>query len=260
MNARDRVAPWCRARPPANVAVSAAPPVLVEGLCKAYTRGDSTTMVLQGVDLRVERGECLFLMGPSGSGKSTLLAILGCILSPDSGQVRILGENLGLLDARRRTLLRRHRIGFVFQRFQLLRGLTALHNVAVPLELCGVPPATALARAERLLEQVGLRDRAAALPAQLSAGQCQRVALARALAVEPELILADEPTANLDERNGLEAMRLLRELAVSQGRTLIVVTHDVRILPFADRILRLEQGRLCPWAGERAACEEPAGG
>lgn len=236
-----------------QVAVAGAPPVLVQGLCKAYARGGSTTTVLQGVDLRIERGECVFLMGPSGSGKSTLLAILGCILSPDAGLVRILGENLGLLDARRRTLLRRHRIGFVFQRFQLLRGLSALHNVAVPLELCGVPSATALARAERLLDQVGLKARAHALPAQLSAGQCQRVALARALAVEPELILADEPTANLDERTGLDAMCLLRELVASHGKTLVVVTHDVRILPFADRMFRLEHGRLWPCDAPQAA-------
>jgi len=231
----------------AETAVSAAPPVVVEGLCKQYARGGIATPVLRGVDLRVERGECVFLTGPSGSGKSTLLAILGCILTPDAGVVRILGENLGLLDAHRRTLLRRQRIGFVFQRFQLLRGLTALHNVAVPLQLCGVPPATALVRAMRLLEQVGLRERAHAFPSQLSAGQCQRVALARALAVEPELILADEPTANLDEHHGLEAMRLLRELAAARGRTLVVVTHDVRILPFADRVFRLEHGRLQPW-------------
>ncbi len=243
-----------------DVACTAAPPVLVEGLYKQYARGGVAASVLRGLDLRVERGECVFLTGPSGSGKSTLLAILGCILSPDAGVVRILGENLALLDARHRTLLRRHRVGFVFQRFQLLRGLTAVQNVAVPLQLCGVPQATALARAKRLLEKVGLGDRAHAVPAQLSTGQCQRVALARAIAAEPELILADEPTANLDEQNGLEAMGLLRELAVSHGATLVVVTHDARILPFADQIYRLEHGRLWPSGGGCAARASMAGG
>lgn len=242
-----------------DVACTAAPPVLVEGLCKQYARGGTATSVLRDLDLRIERGECVVLTGPSGSGKSTLLAILGCILSPDAGVARILGENLALLDATRRTLLRRHRIGFVFQRFQLLRGLTAIQNVAVPLQLCGVPQTTALARAERLLQQMGLGNRAHALPAQLSTGQCQRVAIARAIASEPELILADEPTANLDEQNGLEAMGLLRERVVSQGRTLVVVTHDVRILPYADRVYRLEHGRLWPCGGGSAARLSVAG-
>lgn len=242
-----------------QVACSTAPPVLVEGLCKQYARGGTATSVLRGLDLRIERGECVFLTGPSGSGKSTLLAILGCILSPDAGVARILGENLALLDAHRRTLLRRHRIGFVFQRFQLLRGLTAIQNVAVPLQLCGVAQATALARAKRLLEQVGLGDRAHAFPSQLSTGQCQRVAIARAIVAEPDLILADEPTANLDEQNGQEAMSLLRELVVSQQKTLVVVTHDVRILQYADRIYRLEHGRLWPCGGGSAACASVAG-
>ncbi|MEX0712920.1 MAG: ABC transporter ATP-binding protein, partial [Pirellulales bacterium] len=174
------------------------PPVAVHNVHKTYRRGAVATPVLQGVNLVVGRGRCVLLTGPSGSGKSTLLSILGTMLSPDQGSVRIAGHDLGRLDTAARTRLRRELIGFVFQRFELLRGLSALDNVAVPLALRRMPQRAAQKRAAEALAAVGLADKLHSHPRHLSAGQCQRVALARALAGEPELILADEPTASLD--------------------------------------------------------------
>lgn len=214
------------------------------GVRKSFRQGTTVTQVLQDVELAIPRGQCAFLVGPSGSGKSTLLSILGCLATPDVGEVRILGQDLAALDTRGRALLRRDRIGFVFQRFYLLRGLSVLDNVRVPLTLRGDAPARAMARAKDLLAAVGLADKLSADPRRLSAGQCQRVALARALSCDPELILADEPTASLDAANGQTAMELLRDLVRREGKTAIVVTHDDRIFPFADRILHLESGRI----------------
>jgi putative ABC transport system ATP-binding protein len=220
------------------------PPVAVHDVHKTYRRGGIATPVLQGVNLVVGHGRCAVLTGPSGSGKSTLLSILGTMLSPDQGSVRIAGHDLGRLDAAARTRLRRELIGFVFQRFELLRGLSALDNVAVPLALRRMPQRAAQKRAAEALAAVGLADKLHSHPRHLSAGQCQRVALARALAGEPELILADEPTASLDEQHGLELMGLLRRLTAEQGRTAVIVTHDPRILRFADVVYRLAHGRL----------------
>lgn len=211
---------------------------------KAYRRSANTTSVLDGIDLSIRHGECVFLAGPSGSGKTTLLSIIGCILSADSGSVEILGHDLDNLDSERRTALRRDLIGFIFQRFHLIRGLTALHNVCVPLALRGISRRAACQRAMALLETVGLADQAQSHPSKLSAGQCQRVAMARALIGSPQLILADEPTASLDARNGQEIMTLLKHLTTHEGRTAVVVTHDQRIFSFADRILWLENGRI----------------
>jgi len=218
-------------------------PIIARRVHKAYRRGRTQSPVLLGVDLTVERGECVFLAGPSGSGKTTLLSILGCILTPDEGEVRILGHDPAALDDRGRAALRRDSLGFVFQRFQLVRGLTARDNVAVPLSLQGHDVRSARRRANELLDRVGLCAQAGNTPDRLSTGQCQRVALARALANDPELVLADEPTASLDAQNGLEVMRLLRDLT-SGGKTVIVVTHDERIFPFADRVCRMENGRV----------------
>jgi len=242
-------------KPSSNDPLSVA--VRVEAVEKAYRRGRTSTPVLNGVDLTVAAGECVFLAGPSGSGKTTLLSIVGCILTADRGRVQILGEDVLSLDAARRVRMRRDRIGFVFQRFHLIRGLTALENVAVPLRLRGTSSQAASRRARELLESVGLGDQGAAHPQNLSAGQCQRVALARALANDPELILADEPTASLDAANGPEVMKLLRRLTTNQGRTAIVVTHDQRIFPFADRVLWLENGRVVET--EQLASPSPAG-
>lgn len=218
--------------------------VSVQGVHKAYRRGSTSTPVLNGVDLAVAPGECVFLAGPSGSGKTTLLSILGCILTADRGRVRILDQDATSLDGPGRATMRRDRIGFVFQRFHLIRGLNALENVGVPLVLRETPRRAAHRRASEMLQAVGLADKADAQPQNLSAGQCQRVALARALVGDPELILADEPTASLDAANGPEMIRLLRRLTTDQGKTAIVVTHDQRIFPFADRVLWLENGQV----------------
>lgn len=226
--------------------VASNPLITVESLHKAYVKGGARTLVLKGIDLQIAAGECVFLAGPSGSGKSTLLSILGCILTPDAGRVEILGHDLGRLRPQERSHLRRDRIGFVFQRFQLIRGLTALENVCVPSMLKGLAAKKAQARGQELLAAVGLAQKFKSQAANLSTGQCQRVALARALMADPDLILADEPTASLDSQSGLEAMRLLRELTTQRGKTAIVVTHDPRIFQFADRVLHLDEGRICP--------------
>ncbi len=220
------------------------PIVEVTNLHKAYRRGTTVTPVLRGIDLSIPQGQCLFLAGPSGSGKSTLLSILGCILTPDEGTVRLFGQDVSRLRNVARTRLRRDRIGFVFQRFQLIRGLTAFDNIHVPLLLRGVRAHQAKERVMELLDAVGLADKARSHPNNLSAGQCQRVAFARALAADPEIILADEPTASLDDQSGQEAMTLLRRLINEQGKTAIVVTHDQGIFHFADRICVVHNGTL----------------
>jgi putative ABC transport system ATP-binding protein len=223
---------------PQRLAVSA------EGVVKTYERGALAARVLDGVDLHVERGRSVFLAGPSGSGKTTLLSILGCILSADEGRVNILGQDLSALSTRERSDFRRDRIGFVFQRFHLIRGLTACENIGVPLVLRGVDPPLVRRRAMELLDMVGLADKAHAHSQNLSAGQCQRVALARALANDPELILADEPTASLDATKGHDVMELLWRLTTHQGRTVVVVTHDPRIFCFADYVHWLDNGHV----------------
>ncbi|RMF97961.1 MAG: ABC transporter ATP-binding protein [Planctomycetota bacterium] len=218
--------------------------VSVRGIEKSFIRGTNRMQVLRGIDLDACPGECVFLAGPSGSGKSTLLSILGCILTPDSGTVRLFGTPVEQLDETARAELRRKRIGFVFQRFHLIRGLNALDNVCVPMVLRGVDWHAARRRASELLDRVGLGEHLHADPRRMSAGQCQRIAFARALANDPQLILADEPTASLDGEHGTEAMRLLRALTAEEGKTAIVVTHDARIFGFADRVLWLEDGRI----------------
>jgi putative ABC transport system ATP-binding protein len=223
---------------------SETPTIRLEGVSKAYRRGAVAATVLCGVDLTVRRGECAYLAGPSGSGKTTLLSILGCILAADEGCVELFGQDLAALGPPQRTLLRRDRIGFVFQRFHLIRGLTALENVCVPMTLRGVGARAAGPRARYLLEAVGLGEKVHAHPRNLSAGQCQRVAIARALANDPALVLADEPTASLDAKNGQEVMQLLRRLVTQEGKTAVVVTHDPRIFSFADQIHWLENGRI----------------
>lgn len=228
----------------AEFAGERAPAIELRKVRKSYVRGATSTCVVNGADLTVARGECVFLLGPSGSGKTTLLSIIGCVLTPDTGVVRILGHDVSNLAPDDAALLRLRHIGFVFQRFHLIRGLSARENVAVPLTLSGWNPADAAQRAQELLVQVGMREHADAQPQRLSVGQCQRVAFARAIAADPDLILADEPTASLDAKTGHVALNLLRELTVAAGKTVVVVTHDPRILSFADRILHMENGQL----------------
>jgi putative ABC transport system ATP-binding protein len=233
---------------PAQNAADADAPVRLEAVYKSYRRGSTVTPVLEGIDLAVERGECVYLTGPSGSGKTTLLSIVGCILTPDRGRVAILGRDVLAQSTEDRAVLRRDRLGFVFQRFHLIRGLSALENVCVPLTLRGASPRAASRRGMALLEAVGLADRPHADPRSMSAGQCQRVALARSLACDPEILLADEPTASLDAANGQQVMELFRRLTTAEGKTAVVVTHDPRILHFADRVIRLDNGRLADQA------------
>jgi putative ABC transport system ATP-binding protein len=218
--------------------------VRAAGLRKAYRNGTLTSPVLQGIDLEITRGECLFLAGPSGSGKTTLLSILGCVLSPDTGMLQILGEDVTRYSSTEQARFRREKVGFVFQRFHLFDALTSVENVRVAFELLGIPAAEATQKSRELLGLVGLSDKADSRVTRLSMGQRQRVALARALAGNPELILADEPTASLDAEAGLSAMQILKDLCHSLHKTVIVVTHDSRILPIADRILKLADGRI----------------
>jgi putative ABC transport system ATP-binding protein len=217
--------------------------VCAENISKTYWRGGQGTQVLKGVNLTIEQGTCVFLAGASGSGKTTLLSILGCILTPDEGHIELLGQNLSNLSPSERIIMRRDHIGFVFQKFNLIRGLTALENVGTTLMLRGVSPVEARKQSTPLMEMVGLSDKLNSQPKNLSSGECQRVAIARSLANNPDIILADEPTASLDANNGNAIMELLKGLK-TQGKTVIVVTHDQRIFPFADHIYHLEYGKI----------------
>ncbi len=218
--------------------------VSVQNLTKTYAEGTTALRALDGVDLDVDGGELVLLMGPSGSGKTTLLSIIGCILRPTSGVVRILGREVSSLDERELPRVRLSHVGFVFQGFNLFAALTASQNVELVLHLRGISRREARRRAAELLEQVGLAAKRGAFPADLSGGQKQRVAIARALAGEPSIILADEPTAALDWQSGLTVMGLLRDLAHERERVVILVTHDSRIIEFADRVVRIEDGRV----------------
>ncbi len=200
--------------------------------------------VLRGVSLTLAPGERLALLGPSGSGKTTLLNCLGGVDRPDEGRIEFSGMSLGTLDADGLASLRRHRIGTIFQFFHLLPTLTAAENVELPLQLNGVPAMERLARVTRLLERVGVTHRAEARPAQLSGGEMQRVAIARALAHRPDLLLADEPTGNLDTRNGANILALLRELSEESGTALVLVTHSTEAAAICHRELELRDGEV----------------
>ncbi|MCL6607946.1 MAG: ABC transporter ATP-binding protein [Geminicoccaceae bacterium] len=198
--------------------------------------------ILRGIDLEVEAGTSLSVVGPSGSGKSSLLAIIGGIERATSGRVVVCGQDLGLLDEDALALFRRRHIGIIFQAFHLVQGMTAIENVALPMELARRPGA--MARAGELLEEVGLSHRTEHYPAQLSGGEQQRVALARALANEPDLLLADEPTGNLDAATGREIVDLVFDLQARHGTTLVLVTHDARLAARCRRRVVMEAGRL----------------
>ena len=218
--------------------------IAVRQLTKQYEEGTSGTLALRGVDLDVHPGELLMLMGPSGSGKTTLLSIMGCILTATSGSVRVAGTEVVGLNEKQLPALRLEHIGFVFQGFNLFPTLTAGENVELMLDLKGVSAAKAKERSQELLEQVGLGEKYGAFPADLSGGQKQRVAIARALAGDPGIILADEPTAALDSHTGRNVMEMMSELAHKRGRAVVIVTHDSRVLSFADRIVRIEDGTI----------------
>ncbi len=218
--------------------------ISAHSLTKIYGRGDTAVTALNRLNLRLEKGEFVAVMGPSGCGKSTLLHLLGGLDKPTAGEVLLDGVNLTTLNDDALSQVRRRKIGFVFQFFNLIPVLTAQENVALPLTLDGLPPATARTRATDWLEQVGLSDRAHHRPDQLSGGQQQRVAIARALVTEPALILADEPTGNLDTRAADDVAAMLVKVAHDWGRTVLMVTHDPRIAAYADRIVFLKDGTV----------------
>jgi putative ABC transport system ATP-binding protein len=213
-------------------------------LTKSYYEGELRRVVLQNAHAEFEPGQMTVILGRSGSGKSTLLNLISGIDAPDGGQIWVDGQDLTALSERDRTLFRRARIGFIFQFFNLIPTLTVGENVSLPLELNRVPRAEAREKAEALLDSVGLLDRWDTFPEKLSGGEQQRVALARALVHDPLLILADEPTGNLDEETGSQVLSLLTRLAREQGRTLLMVTHSQEAASHADRVLRLTHGQL----------------
>src|SRR5271155_5372081 len=209
---------------------------------KHYPQGSRIVKALQGVSLRIEAGEFISIMGPSGSGKSTLMHLLGALDTPTSGEVYFQDRPLHKMSDRELAALRRNRIGFVFQFFNLLPTLKAVENVALPLLLSGYSRAKALKPAYEGLERVGLRERAEHFPDEMSGGEMQRVAIARALVIEPEAVLCDEPTGNLDSQTSEEILKLLRSLPELGKRSVVMVTHDAHAATFADRIVHLRDG------------------
>lgn len=237
--------------------------ITVERVTKTYGTGATMTHALRGVDLQVRAREVLLMEGPSGSGKTTLLSIMGAILRPTSGRVIVAGRDIAQLRERELPRVRLESLGFVFQGFNLFPALSVHENVAIALDIRGERGPGADARVRKSLDAVGLGDKARTLPRDLSGGQKQRVAIARALVGEPRIILADEPTASLDADSGRRVMELLRSLASNDGRAVVIVTHDSRIVPYADRVVRIDDGQLHEVheeydAGERETLRAPS--
>ena len=218
--------------------------IQLQDVTRVYRIGEVETQALRGVTLDVEDGEFGAIVGPSGSGKTTMLQLMGCLDRPTSGSVFINGKEVTRLSPNRRADLRKGTIGFVFQFFALIPGLTAYENIELPLLLTGEKASDRRARVQELLVAVGLSDRARHRPDQMSGGEQQRVAIARALATHPVLILADEPTANLDTDNGRQVMEIMQRLNAETGTTFIFATHDPRVIPFARRTVELRDGQL----------------
>jgi putative ABC transport system ATP-binding protein len=216
----------------------------LQDVTRVYRIGEVETRALRGVTLTVEDGEFTAIVGPSGSGKTTLLQLLGCLDRPTDGTVRLEGQDVSQLNANQRADLRKGTIGFVFQFFALIPGLTAYENVELPLLLMGKSGKERRERVTELLAAVGLSDRAHHRPDQMSGGEQQRVAIARALATHPLLVLADEPTANLDTENGRQVMEIMQRLNQETGTTFLFATHDPRVIPFARRVVTLRDGRV----------------
>jgi putative ABC transport system ATP-binding protein len=217
--------------------------ISLEGIRKSYALGGNVVHALREIDLKIEKGEYTALMGPSGSGKSTLMNIIGCLDSPSQGQYWLNGQEVSRMNDVDLSRVRNQEIGFVFQTFNLLNRLSAVDNVALPLVYAGMKSKDRLARAEAVLEQVGLKDRMHHRPNELSGGQRQRVAVARALVNQPSLLLADEPTGNLDTKTSHEIMALFEEIH-QQGNTIVLVTHEEDIAAHAKRIVRLRDGLI----------------
>jgi putative ABC transport system ATP-binding protein len=222
---------------------SETPVIDMNAIRKIYDTGKVKVEALKGIDLSVTAGEFVAVVGPSGSGKSTLMNLIGCLDTPSDGSYRLAGENVAGLDRDQLADIRNRRVGFVFQNFNLLPQISAFENVEMPLLFGGVSPRKRRERVEELLARVGLSERMEHKPTELSGGQMQRVAIARALAMEPDIVLADEPTGNLDTSSGSDVMGIFSELW-QQGRTLIVITHDMSLARRAGRIVEVRDGRI----------------
>ncbi len=222
------------------------PSVLIklEGIDKVYGEGSTSTHALKGIDLEVYEGELLMIVGPSGSGKTTLISIMAGILNATKGTCRVLEQNIEAMHNGEKTAFRGKNIGFVFQAYNLVPMLTATENVSIPLIINGMEYEEAVKKAEIILDSFGMGDKLLALPAELSGGQQQRVAIGRACIHEPRIIVCDEPTSALDHETGSKMLELLKQKALEPGRVLIVVTHDARIFPFADRIVKMDDGKI----------------
>lgn len=217
--------------------------IVLENIVKTYSMGDSSFNALDGINLSIEKGSFVAIMGPSGSGKSTMMNIIGCLDRPTSGAYWLDGQQVAELSDDELALVRNEKIGFVFQNFNLLPRMNALHNVALPLIYAGIPLAERLKRAEKALIAVGLGDRIQHKPNEMSGGQRQRVAIARAMVNEPAILMADEPTGNLDTKSGDEVMRLFTAIH-EQGRTVILVTHEPEIAAYTERTLVMRDGKI----------------
>lgn len=233
-----------------------APLIRITGLKKHFQMGGNTVRALDGVDLEIPANTLTVVMGPSGSGKSTLLYLLGGLDRPTAGEITVNGERLDQMDENALALFRRKTMGFIFQSFNLVPSMSALENVAFPMQFAGVPAAMRNEASRSLLEQVGLADRSHHTPSELSGGQQQRVAVARALVNDPMLILADEPTGNLDSQSGIAVMQLLSDLHRA-GRTVLVVTHDPRMAGFATHRIFLLDGKVVTEAEYQSAAMGP---
>lgn len=227
-----------------NGAAAALTAVRCAAVTKTYGSGAASVQALRGIDLQVRAGELLMLVGPSGCGKTTLISVIAGILDHDGGDCSLFGENVHAYPKNARTTWRGRNVGFVFQAFNLIPTLSAAQNVAIPLLINGSPMDAALARARLHLREVGLEGREDALPAQLSGGMQQRVAIARAVVHGPRLVVCDEPTSALDSETGRRVIEVIKRLAVGPDRALVIVTHDARIFEFADRIARMDDGRI----------------
>ena len=235
-------APAAAARP---VAIAASGSLIaMQGVTKTYDAGELAVQALRGIDLEIEKGQMVAIIGPSGSGKSTLMHILGCLDAPTDGTYRLEGKDVSKLSSFQLAAVRNQKVGFVFQTFNLLPKASLQRNVELPLLYAGVTGEERGERARAALRKVGLADRAKHRPSELSGGQRQRAAIARAIVNEPSLILADEPTAALDSENGQQVMALLSEIAQSTSHAVLAVTHDPRTIPYADRILKIEDGLI----------------
>lgn len=224
--------------------MTAQPVIRITDLTKTYQQGNRTRTILDAVSVDIHEGEFFVLLGKSGSGKSTILNLISAIDKVEAGSVTVAGTEITALSEREQTLFRRDHIGIVFQFFNLIPTLTVLENITLPRELGGISRKQAEAQARELLARVGLADRADTFPDKLSGGEQQRVAIARALVGEPAVVLADEPTGNLDEDTGASVLQLLLELTRDAGKTLIMATHSPEIIPYADRVARIHDGQL----------------